>query len=72
MICNRTQTIKLTEEELNTLAKADVILYNLASELRNDSTIEINNSEWDYEYIENAGCLLDDLCKQGTKSMEVK
>jgi len=71
MICNRTQTIKLTEEEVNTLAKAGVILSDLECEIRDDATIEINNSEWDYENIVNAGCLLDDLFKQGTKPMEV-
>lgn len=71
MICNRTQAIKLTEDEVNTLAKVGVILSNLECEICDDATIEINNSEWDYENIVNAVCLLDDLFKQGTKPMEV-
>ena len=72
MICNRIQTIKLTEEEVKILAKAAIILCDLEGEVRDYNTIEINNSEWDYDHVDNAACLLDDLCKQGTNLMEVR
>lgn len=71
MICNRICTIKLTEKEVNTLNAAAIILYDLLIGA-GDNAIEINNSEWDSESVETCYALLDDLCKQGEKVMEVK
>lgn len=71
MICNKVYKIKLTEKEVNTLNAAAIIIYDLMVGV-GDNEIEINNSEWEPDSIEGCYALLDDLCKQGEKVMEVK
>lgn len=71
MICNTTKTIQLTETELNVLTKAMIILSDFTTEIRNSQSVEINNSDWSYDQVDEATCLLGDLCAQGAKLIKV-